>query len=81
MRSKTIIFEGGPLDNQFRVLPSDEIEVFEYASIIPGKKPLDVSKIPSSKEEVVYEKKQYVGTNRYYNGIQVFIPKEDNNGI
>lgn len=73
MTSKTIMFEGGPLDNQFRVLSSEEITVFNY-QVIP---PLKELSLANKAVEVVYETKQYIATNKYYNGIQVFIPRED----
>lgn len=62
MGTKTIILEGGQLNNQFRTV-HEGVKVFEYYE----QSPFTVDCI----------RKQYVATDRYYNGIQVFIPKEN----
>lgn len=77
MNPKTVIFEGGPLDNQFRTLPSEEVTIFNYI-VMPVRSYKDLSALAKKEAvKVEYETKQYVATNKYYGGIQVFVPRED----
>lgn len=76
MESKTIVFDGGPLHNTFRVVPIDT-SVFEFSIELPKTKELAIG-------EVQYDKRYYKKTTTKYNNVEVFVyielkPKDESN--
>lgn len=73
--TKTIIFDGGPLHNEFRIVHRN-VSKLEYHEHPP------ISAMNNNKtvEENII-KRYYIATDKYYNGIQVFTvelkPKEN----
>lgn len=67
MQTKTIIFDGGPLDNQFRIV-GEEINIF----LIYIQEVRSLNKI-TEQEVAIANKRYYKKSSKKFNGIEVFV--------